>query len=283
MGLYNFQPRFAPRIRAWDADPESPLAKAHTIRAPRKGGREDKPGDTMYLYTGLRQKGAARIIENTHAEATFQVTDVLKALGSIDIMRTYMRPAIIALATKIETDILGLYAQFTSNTPVGLPATTMTEATIDNAETTLFSSLVPMSDQLNLVVNPATYSAMRQIERFSEVRMNGELGGNAINNGTLLKAKGFNVFRSQYVVQTGSGTIATHNLAFHRDAIGLIVRKLPTAIPGTGAIQDFVEQSGFGLRVTLAYVPGQLAQQMTIDCLYGVGVLRNSFGVRVES
>ena len=63
MGLYNFQPRFAPHIRAWDADPESPLAKAHTIRAPRKGGREDKPGDVMYLYTGLRLKGAARIIE----------------------------------------------------------------------------------------------------------------------------------------------------------------------------------------------------------------------------
>lgn len=56
MGLYNFQPRFASRIRAWSADPESPDAKAHTIRGPRKGGREDKPGDTMYLYTGLRQK-----------------------------------------------------------------------------------------------------------------------------------------------------------------------------------------------------------------------------------
>lgn len=63
MGLYNFQERFAPRIRQWDADPEHPDAKAHTIRAPRKGGREDRPGDTMYLYTGLRRKGAARIIE----------------------------------------------------------------------------------------------------------------------------------------------------------------------------------------------------------------------------
>lgn len=72
MGLYNFQERFAPRIRQWDADPEHPLAKAHTIRAPRKRrqlkdgtlvSREDKPGSTMHLYTGLRHKGAARIIE----------------------------------------------------------------------------------------------------------------------------------------------------------------------------------------------------------------------------
>lgn len=69
MGLYNFQPRFAPRIRAWATDPDSADAKAHTIRGPRKGGREDKPGDTMYLYTGLRQKPvngakvAERIVE----------------------------------------------------------------------------------------------------------------------------------------------------------------------------------------------------------------------------
>lgn len=62
MGLYNFQPRFAPRIRAWAASPDAPDAKGHTIRAPRKGGREDKPGNTMYLYTGLRTKAAKRII-----------------------------------------------------------------------------------------------------------------------------------------------------------------------------------------------------------------------------
>ena len=63
MGLYNFKDQFAPRIRIWAENPEHPDAKAHTIRLPRKGGREDKPGDTMYLYTGLRTKAAARIIE----------------------------------------------------------------------------------------------------------------------------------------------------------------------------------------------------------------------------
>lgn len=63
MGLYNFQARFAPHIRAWAIDPDAPDAKGHTIRSPRKGGREDKPGDKMYLYTGLRTKAAKRIIE----------------------------------------------------------------------------------------------------------------------------------------------------------------------------------------------------------------------------
>lgn len=52
MGLYNFHPRF-----------EEPIVegiKTHTIRANRK--YPDKPGDTMYLYVGLRHPGARRII-----------------------------------------------------------------------------------------------------------------------------------------------------------------------------------------------------------------------------
>ena len=48
MGLYNFKPRFVDKILAGE--------KTHTIRAPRV--RQDKPGDVMHLYTGLRQKGA---------------------------------------------------------------------------------------------------------------------------------------------------------------------------------------------------------------------------------
>lgn len=49
MGLYNFQARFIPFILDG--------SKCHTIRAPRKG-IEDKAGNTMHLYTGLRTKKA---------------------------------------------------------------------------------------------------------------------------------------------------------------------------------------------------------------------------------
>jgi uncharacterized protein YqfB (UPF0267 family) len=52
MPLYNFQPRFVPLILSGQ--------KTHTIRAKRK--RQTLPGDTLYLYTGLRQKGAQRLL-----------------------------------------------------------------------------------------------------------------------------------------------------------------------------------------------------------------------------
>ena len=48
MGLYNFRSRFVDAILNG--------SKTHTIRSNRKRG--DKPGNTMHLYTGLRQKGA---------------------------------------------------------------------------------------------------------------------------------------------------------------------------------------------------------------------------------
>src|SRR5579864_8362107 len=63
--------------------------------------------------------GNAQIVLNTHAEATFQVPDVTKVLAVPDLLNLYMQPAVIALAERIESDLLNLYSQFTANTPVG--------------------------------------------------------------------------------------------------------------------------------------------------------------------
>ena len=70
---------------------------------------------------------------------------------------------------------------------------------------------------------------------------------------------------------TGSSPVVTHNLAFSRDAIGLVVRRLPQPLPGTGAIAEYAELGNFGMRVTMSYQPNTLAQQFTVDVLYGVG------------
>jgi len=227
--------------------------------------------------------GNAQIVLNTHAEATFQVPDVTKILAVPDLLKLYMQPAVVALAEKIESDLLALYPQFTANTAVGTAGTTITEATVDAAETALFSTKVPASASKYLVVDAATYSALRQIPRFSEFNSAGEAGLRALVDGAVGKMKDFYIFRSQFVVQTGSGPATTHNVAFARDAIGLVVRRLPKPLPGTGAIAEYAELGNFGMRVTMSYQPNTLAQQFTVDVLYGSGVLRNSFGVQVNS
>ena len=227
--------------------------------------------------------GNAQIVLTNHVEASFQIPDVAKVLAVPDLLKLYMQPAVVAIAESIETDILNLYPSFSVNTPVGTAGTTIVEDTVDSAETALFSAMVPPSANKYLVVSPSTYSALRQIPRFSEFNTVGEAGLRALVDGAVGKMKDFYIFRSQFVPTTGSAPVTTHNLAFARDAIGLVVRRLPQPLPGTGAIAEYAELGNFGMRVTMSYQPNTLAQQFTVDVLYGVGVLRNNFAVQVNS
>ena len=232
--------------------------------------------------------GNAQIVLNSHIESTFTIPDVTKILAVPDLVKTYMQPAIIALATRIETDLLSQYPLFTSNAATG-GATAMDEARIDLAETELFNSLVPPGSRY-LVVSGSGFSSMRQISRFTEYQtvgpsgqpssmVTGELPG-AGPMGANGKIKDFLVFRSQNVVSV-SGTY--QNVGFSRDALGLVVRRLPKPLAGTGAIAEYVDHANFGLRVVLSYQPNTLAQQFTVDCLYGIGALRQQFGVVVNA
>src|ERR1700677_2865076 len=63
--------------------------------------------------------GNAQIVLNTHAEATFQIPDVTKVLAVPDLLKLYMQPAVVALAERIESNLVNLYASFSSNVPVG--------------------------------------------------------------------------------------------------------------------------------------------------------------------
>jgi hypothetical protein len=220
--------------------------------------------------------GNAQIVLNTHAEATFQIPDVTKVLAVPDLLAIYMQPAVIALAEKIEGDLLGLYALFTANTAVGTGDTALTEATVDSAESALFTAKVPATERKYLVVSADALSQLRQIARFSESQTIGS--GASIVNGQVGTIKDFTVLRSQNVKKVST---TTYNVAFAKDAIGLVTRRLPQPLPGTGAIAEYAEMGNFGMRIVMSYAPNTLAQQFTVDVLYGVAVLRNQFGVQV--
>lgn len=227
--------------------------------------------------------GNAQIVLNTHVEASFQIPDVTKALAVPDLIQLYMQPALVAIAERMEGDLLGLYTSLSANAPVGTGGSAITEAVVDLAETRLFEAKVPAATSKYLVVGPGTYSTMRQLPRFSEYQTAKDAGVAALVNGQIGRIKDFYVFRSQFVKQTGTGPITTHNVAFAKDALGMVIRRLPKPLPGTGAIAEYAELGNFGMRVVMSYQPNTLAQQFTVDVLYGVGVLRNAFGQVVRS
>jgi hypothetical protein len=205
--------------------------------------------------------------------------DVTRVLAHPDLLNMYMMPAIISLAERIEQDLTQLYLNLTGNTSVGTGNTTITESVIDSAETALFTVKVPDSVPKFLVCSGSTYSDLRQIQRFSEDKVSPEFAG-VIPNGIVGRLKNFYVMRSQYVQKVST---TTYNLAFARDAFALVMRMLPRPLPNTGAVAEYASLGNFGMRVVLSYAPNTLAQQFTVDCLYGVAVLRNIYGIQVLS
>jgi hypothetical protein len=224
--------------------------------------------------------GNAQIVLNRHLESTFQIPDVTKVLAFPNLLQQYMRPAVIAIATQIEQDIINLYPNLTAIASVGTGGAGLgSEAVIDSAEKALFKALVPDQLQKYLVVGANPYSDLRQISRFTEDRISAG-SGQAIASGQVGKLKSFLIYRSQ-LIPTITGT--TYNIAFVPDAFALVTRQLPQPLPGTGAIAQYVNEGNFGLRIIMSYAPNTLAQQFTVDVLYGVAVLRNVFGLQVLS
>jgi hypothetical protein len=221
--------------------------------------------------------GNAQVTLNNHPEATFEISDIARVLASPDLLSLYMNPAMIAIAESIETSLLSLYPVFTANALLG-GASTIDEARIDGAETALFNAKVPVTEPKFLVVSGASYGSMRQLSRFTEMQTAGN--GQALATGNIGTIKSFTVIRSQFVQYV---TDRYKNMAFARDAMALAMRRLPAAIPGTGAVTEYAEIGGFGLRITMSYNPTTLSQKFTVDCLYGVSALRNTFCQVVES
>lgn len=236
--------------------------------------------------------GNAQIVLTNHAEASFELSDAVRILTVPNMVETYLEPAVIAIAESVEASILNTYPLFTANSVLG-GSSALGEAAIDSAEGTLFSVKVPMSQRRNLIVSQSAFSALRQTGRLSEFQTVGFPNSDRtpIVTGLLPGAgsdpmgadgmlKGCYVYRSQFVPFVSS---TYQNLMFTKDALGLVIRKLPIAPPGMGVIQETAELGNFSVRVSTSYQQSILGELVTVDCLYGTTAIRPEFAVVIQS
>lgn len=217
---------------------------------------------------------------NKHKEVSFLVEDVTRAQANQDLLDRYVTSAAGALAKAVEQDLWALYASL--STQIGTAAIDINAGTIRQARKTLNDNLAPETgramvvstkDEIALLADPELK------EYFAFAR------SQAVAEANLGRVYGFDVWVSQLAPVVAGTPNTTYNLAFHKEAFILAMRALPAPPPNSGAKATTIRdpESGLVLRVLYAYNPSLLGVQVTLDVLYGVGILRNEFGVVVLS
>ncbi len=217
---------------------------------------------------------------NKHKEATFIIEDIDKALSRNDLMQAYMGSAVKALAEKVEDDMFTLVTGFSQS--VGTYGTDTTAANVRLARKTLTDGGAPRADR-TLVLSTKDISALLAADSQFLASYNNVGQNKNIEEGIVGRYMGFDVMESNAVLLDNSNH--THNLAWHKDAIALVVRPMDPAPAGLGAVSSVVNDpvSGLSIRATLSYNPLRMGVQCTADILYGFAELRDALGVEVKS
>jgi len=233
--------------------------------------------------TNAKAKGTAVTLQNPsagtvavtldqHHEVSFLVEDPVRAQANQDTVAKLVREAAVALAEKIETDVLTLAAGFSTN--VGNPATAPTNATLLAARQQLNTNKAPMDGRF-LIVGPAGEVDLLGDTNLQTYFANSRPEG--ISRGSIGSAYGLEVYMSQLVPSSGAGATGFAGTA---DFGVLAMRALPTSeAPGVSQMVMRDPLSNIAIRQTASYSADYLGVQVTLDVLYGYAELRDACGV----
>lgn len=217
---------------------------------------------------------------NKHKESTFIIEDIDAALSRNDLLAAYAKSAQIALTEKVEDDLFALYSGFSQD--VGTYATDATAAQVRLARKKLTDGKAPRADR-TLILATKDVSALLAADSQFLASYNNTSDATKIAEGIIGRYMGFDVVESQGVPL--HDTNQTSSLAFHREAIALVVRPLGEIPAGMGAVSSVVSdpESGLSIRCILSYNANRLGVQCTCDILYGVAEMRDAFGIHFKT
>lgn len=219
---------------------------------------------------------AVTVTLDQHWEVSFVVEDIAKAQANQSIMDAYIADAITALAEKVEATCIAKYGSLTAGT-VNSGGGTFAKEDFQTARGNLSSNRAPMSNRF-AYLDPDAVNDVLNIAEFTSAEKYGS--STPVQEGELGKVYGFKVFESLFIPSAGSPSVQK-NLYMHKDALILAMRPLPTP-QADGVKVAVVDRNGLMLRVLYSYNADQLGDQVTIDALWGVNVLRPELGGVIE-
>lgn len=270
--------KFIPEI--WSAEVkravESNLVMANLVKRDFEGEIRQR-GDTVHVvdisnlsvgtksastdvnYEAITEDKTSITID-THQYAAFKLEDIVAAQSNTNLLTEYSNKVGYALAKKVDTDLLALYANLSQS--VGAASTDITDTTLLAGIAYLDLADAPETDRA-AVFHASQKAAFLAVDEFVRYDANG-IGGqqNPIIRGQFGELYGVRIFFSTNVTTTGSPA-GDHNLLFHKEAFVLAMQK--------------------DIRIQSQYDIDALATKVVGDVLYGVKEYRDTFGVVVRT
>lgn len=156
------------------------------------------------------------ITVNRWREASVSVPDIVAVQASYQLLELYTKKIGFALASDIETQLLGLYSGLANQ--VGAASVPVTDDVILNAIQLLDEGDSPMEDR-TAVFRPASKRTLMKIDKFVDSMRTG-LGKGAQITGLFGELYGIPIFFSNNVVSSSG----IHNMIFQKEAFGLAVQ-----------------------------------------------------------
>lgn len=248
-----------------------------TVHVPKRGSLTVKNKAANGKVTlQIPDSDAIDVVLNKHKEVSFLVEDVARAQANQDVIAGYIQDGIIAIGHEVDADLLGLHSGLTA-TAVNALAGIDADKIVD-ARRVMNAALVPLQ-QRYCVWHEDAEAEILKVEKLTSSNWVQDAGA-AIKEAYIGRRYGFDHLMDQQVVVADA---ACQNLAFQRDAFTLVTRPLPAIPDGLGARSTVMVEDNIAIRVIWSYNPDYLGVQVTLDILYGVGVLQPTFGVVIQS
>lgn len=261
-----------PRV-ARDSDVAA-FQRGDVLHVPYPGtlAASSKSAGTEYTLAQPTGETEVQVSLSNHEAVSFVVEDIVRAQANQDLMQRYSEAAAIALAEKVETDLI-TEMQGASNY-IGSYGTDITASVVQTAWKTMTDNKAPQAGR-NLLVSTSDAVAMigdstlKEYLAFSKPQ--------AIANGptALGSLFGFDTFSSQFIANSATGGTATieadDNVVTTGAAHGLAVDdviEFTSLTGGTGAsanTQYFVISVPSSTTFTFSATKGGSAVDVTVD------------------
>jgi hypothetical protein len=216
--------------------------------------------------------GTVAVTLNKHKEVSFIVEDIARAQANQDTIAAYVNNAAVAIAEKIEVDVLALTAGF--STTKGTPGVAASAAGLRSVRAALNTNKAPFAGRF-VIVGP-----QGEVDLLADAELRDYFANSkplAVSEAAIGRVYGMDIFMSQLVASSGVGATGMAGTA---EMGVLAMRSLPvTGAPGVSQIAMRDPVSGLIIRQTASYDTSMLGVKITLDVLYGVAELRDACGV----